>query len=86
MALGLKFGKGIHDSDDCKMRTYEISNRFLNEFKEKYGSINCIDLIKADMHTDEGKKKMKEENTHETICKPIVLDAVNMVDKILSDE
>ncbi|MCG8696501.1 MAG: C-GCAxxG-C-C family protein [Bacteroidales bacterium] len=86
MAIGLKYGKGTNDSDDCKMKTYEMSNRFIAEFKEKYGSIDCIDLVGHDMNTEEGKKKMAEEKTHERVCKPIVLEAVNMVDKILSNE
>ena len=41
-----------------KMR--EKTEVYLKAFEEKWGHINCFDLLGANMRTEEGKKKYKE--------------------------
>ena len=64
MAIGLAMGTdGTEPSEEFDsvrktMRTY--TQEFQKEFEEKWGHINCFDLLGADTRTLEGKAKLAE--------------------------
>ena len=55
MIIGLKGrGKG-------KKQVYPVVDRFLNDFKSRFGSVNCRELIGVDLKTEEGMSYLKNE-------------------------
>ena len=83
MAIGMKHGMGLNDGAEVKERAYELTNKFLDEFKKKHESINCLELIGADMHTPEGKEKIEREKSFETRCARFVIDAAEIAEKLM---
>ena len=45
MVIGLKFGKAQADDDGATEKTRALVRRFIHEFTEKNGSINCTELL-----------------------------------------
>ena len=76
MALGLKFGTD-------KKITYSKTNEFTERFLKRNPSINCLDLLGADVRTDEGKKKMKSEDLRENVCCKLVKDACGILEEMV---
>lgn len=64
MALGLLYGTngGEEPEEFSKKRTElrDLSQSFLKAFEEKWGSVNCMDLLGVDRRTEEGKKRYEE--------------------------
>lgn len=83
MAIGLKHFNTELKPDEAKMHVYSISNRFIQEFKARNASIKCKELLDADLSTEEGRKKMREENLSKKICEKLVCDAAEILEKIL---
>ena len=64
LLLGLKYGT---DAPESKLKLNPICLDFCGEFKEKFGSVNCRDIIKRDITTMEATVKAKEEGVFQ-IC------------------
>ena len=84
MALGLKFSKGINESPESKVRTYEIIREFANRFKARHGNIRCIDLLGCDISTPEGHDAAVEQNLFKLRCVNFVRDAADIIDEMLN--
>ena len=85
MAIGLKYGKGLNDSPQKKVETYQKTVEFMNEFKTIHGSINCKELMQGlDMNNDADMKKINELKLHETFCLHYVKDATAIAEKIIA--
>jgi C_GCAxxG_C_C family probable redox protein len=83
MAIGLKHFNTDLLPDEAKMHVYSLSNRFMQEFKTRNGSVKCKELLGVDLSTDEGRKKMREENLSQKVCKKLVCDSVEILEKLL---
>lgn len=55
MIIGLKY-KGKE-----KKEVYQVVDKFLGDFKSRFGSVNCRDLIGVDLKTKEGMTYLKTE-------------------------
>ena len=64
IALGLVGGtdgeETIKEFQDKRGRLREVSQVFLKEFEDAFGSVNCMDLLGVDRRTDEGKARYNE--------------------------
>ncbi|MEI6060257.1 MAG: C-GCAxxG-C-C family protein [Bacteroidota bacterium] len=86
MALGLKFGKGIDDSDDKKRLTYEKTISLFNEFTALHGSTNCRKLLNdLDMHDEKEYESIQNQNLFYIHCRKYVADAVKITDQIITN-
>jgi C_GCAxxG_C_C family probable redox protein len=83
MVLGLKYWDSTLNPAEAKSNVYTISNKFINEFKAKYNSIKCKELLDADLSTEDGRAKMKDENLSEKVCTKAVCDAVAILEKYI---
>lgn len=83
MVLGLKHWKPEISNDEAKMHVYNMSNRFMKEFKNRNSSVVCKELLGCDLSTDEGRKKMKEENLSEKICEKLLRDSTEILEKMV---
>ena len=78
MALGLKYG-------DSKIKSNEVCEKFLDEFKNANGSYICNDLLGCDISTEEGVKFARENNLFKEICPKMVESAAEIVEIIISE-
>jgi C_GCAxxG_C_C family probable redox protein len=86
MVLGLKFGKGINDSDDKKLQTYEKTVELFDEFTRLNGSVNCrILLNNLDMRDANDYNTIIEQNLFNTSCRKYVADAVKITERIIQN-
>ena len=83
MVLGLKHGRIKLDDKESKEKTYNLVNKFIEEFKSRNKSTVCKDLIDCDLSTVEGRKYAKEHALAKTICPKFVKDAAEILEKIL---
>jgi len=78
MIIGLKGeGKG-------KKLVYPVVDRFLSEFKSRFGSVNCCDLMGVDLKTEEGMTYLKEKGHKK--CRGFVRYSANKVKEILDSD
>lgn len=86
MALGLAGGGGGKDGMAAKVATYARARTLYARFAERHGSISCRQLIGLDLATPEGLGQAREERRFETVCLPLVRDAVRLAREIASDQ
>ena len=85
MVLGLKFGKGIADSDDKKQETYEKTVELFEEFAKLNGSTNCRELLKGlDMRNEKELSEINAQELFHTHCRKYVSDAVKLTEQIIN--
>jgi C_GCAxxG_C_C family probable redox protein len=81
--LGLGLIAGVHQPGADHTPTYEITQRFLKAFKERFGSIQCPDLTSCDLGTPEGRARFKAEHVfarcteYVTVAAELALTAVS---------
>ena len=86
MALGLKFGKGLHDEEEKKKFTYEKTVQLFEEFERIHGSTTCRHLLEnLDMRNEKEHAIIVERNLFNSSCRTYVADAVKIAEKIIND-
>lgn len=83
MALGLKYGKSDVDDIESKLKTDEITDKFLDEFEKENGSYLCRELLDCDISTEEGVKYALENNLFTEFCPKMVETAARIAEKLL---
>jgi len=83
MVIGLKYGRTRAGDMKSKAKTYEISAKFADKFKERHGSIGCKELMGCDITTPEGMKKATDEGLFGTVCVDLVKSAAEILDELL---
>ncbi len=84
MVLGLKFGKGLNDSEDKKQETYSRVVGLFEEFARLNGTSNCRELLhNLDMNDENDYKTILEKNLFHTNCRKYVADAVKITGQII---
>lgn len=83
MVLGVNDWKAEAPSMDEKNKVSERIRAFAAEFKKRHGSIVCEDLIGCDLSTPKGCKAATDKGVFVSICRPVVEDAVRIVEAML---
>jgi C_GCAxxG_C_C family probable redox protein len=86
MVLGLKYGKSDVDDMESKLKSDEVCDTFLDEFKKENGSYICNDLLQCDISTQEGIQYALDNNLFTEFCPKMVESAVLITEKILNDD
>lgn len=84
MVIGLKFGQKNAKDEKAKEITYYFVEEFVDQFRSRYNSIQCRELLGIELSTPEGQKRFKEEKLNETICRRIVTEASEILAGILN--
>ncbi len=84
MVLGLKYGQTSVTDTEARKNTNELTNRFLEIFREKNGSFLCNELLGYDMSTAEGAAKAREKGLFKKICPKMVESAVEVLEQVIS--
>ncbi|MCB2195581.1 MAG: C-GCAxxG-C-C family protein [Bacteroidetes bacterium] len=81
----ISFMRGKYDVNDTEAK--EITNKLIQDFSAKFvarhGTINCKELIKYDLSTEEGRKQAKEANVFNAECSKFVQLAVEILEELL---
>ena len=84
MALGMKYGKALNDTEDKKLNTYTKTREFFMEFEKMHGSINCRRLLNGlDLNDPEDFNKITGQNLFENLCEKYISDAVTIAEKLM---
>jgi C_GCAxxG_C_C family probable redox protein len=87
MAIGSKYGRGLHDDRRATELTYAKTRELMDRFAEKHGSYICRTLLNGcELMTEEGQRQFKEQDLSNRVCNGCVQDVVNILEAMLSDE
>ena len=73
MIIGVK-GKG-------GKQVYPVVDRFVSDFKSRFGGVNCRELLGVDLKTEEGMAYLKEEGKKK--CSEFVRYAADKISEII---
>ena len=85
MALGLKYGQCEIEDLDSRLKTNDVTVKFLELFREENGSYICKELLGCDLATPEGKEYAKEHNLFTDFCPHMVVSAVKIAEQLLEE-
>lgn len=83
MALGLKYGKAIGDTEEKKTETYARARELFSEFKKIHGATSCRELLKGlDLNDADDHKRIVDMNLFEVLCEKYITDTVGITEKL----
>ena len=80
--MGLSLFNGRSLPDESVEEIYTIVRELMGVFAEKFGSINCQELIGCDLGTDEGQEFFRANNLREQ-CGQYVEEATRMAAQLM---
>ena len=83
MALGLKHGQADEQDLESRLKTNEVTDRFLEEFQKENGSYLCNDLLGCDIRTEAGVAEALEKKLFTGFCPKMVESATKIVEEII---
>jgi C_GCAxxG_C_C family probable redox protein len=85
MVIGLVSGHTAADDKEGKERTYQLTNRFLQEFGRRNGAIHCPELLGCRIDTPEGQAQAREQALFSSICPRLVSGASAILAEMLNE-
>jgi C_GCAxxG_C_C family probable redox protein len=82
--MGINLISGRDSSDESNEENCAMIQKLIDNFKNKFGSINCFDLTECDLGTPEGQKTFTDENIIER-CLDYTEEATRMALTILQE-
>lgn len=79
------FGNSEADDLERKELAAEQVRSFIDAFEKEYGSVQCIDLIGADLNTEQGRQKAQVDEVSRRVCDTCVAFASSYIEKIMDD-
>ena len=73
---GLRHGRREGEGREAKERAYGLTARIVDDFRERFGTILCRELIKVDLSKPEGRETYRRENIRDEHCFNNVTTAV----------
>jgi C_GCAxxG_C_C family probable redox protein len=83
MVIGLKYGKTKRGDDAATEKTRAMVRKFIHEFTQRNGSINCTELLGYNLSKPEEYEKARENKLFVTKCPDLVGSTVLILEKIL---
>lgn len=82
----LILGLAKDDADEAEARKAAFSSvqEFFKRFRAVHGTTDCKELLGADMSTEEGKKRIKQENLIRNRCPAFVTSAARILEEMLN--
>ena len=75
---------GIKEKGKGKKQVYPVVDRFVSDFKSRFGGVNCRELIGVDLKTEEGMAYLKEEGKKK--CSEFVRCAADKICEIINSK
>mgnify|MGYP001585036984 FL=1 len=83
MVIGLHHAKLSKGDDDSRERSYALAQEFMDLFRERNRTLQCRDLLGADVSTPEGMKTVRDKDLFRTVCPKFVNDAGEILEQLL---
>lgn len=83
MALGLKYGQCDKEDMDSRLKTNDVTDQFMSEFKKENGSYMCKELLGCDLSTEEGVAMAREKKLFTEFCPKMVESATKIAEGIM---
>ncbi len=83
MVLGLKYGMIDPADQASKEKTYAAVQAFAKEFKARFGSLDCRDLLGVDLSTPGGLAMAHERKLIDQRCPILLQAAAEILDSML---
>jgi C_GCAxxG_C_C family probable redox protein len=80
--LGLGLAQGRRSPKDPVDPIYRDVKRLMVMFTDRFGAVNCRDLIGLDLNSEKDRQRFQTENKH-AFCTDITGEAIRMVLEIL---
>ena len=81
LAISLIHGRDNPEQDVTP--SYDRIQDLLYQFEQKFGAINCYDLIQCDLRTEEGQTKFSDENLSRQ-CQDYVESVAKMISSMIN--
>jgi hypothetical protein len=82
MAIGIKYGRTTNNENP--QPTWSRVDRFITEFRKRWGTLTCRELTRLDIKTKEGFKEYYE-SVHDQACTERVRYAVQKGAELLEN-
>ncbi len=82
MVLGLAQNK-MENESEAKSQVFAAVQKLARRFESRHGTIVCKELLGADMSTEAGKQKIKEEQLVRKLCPQFVRGAAEILEELL---
>jgi len=79
-------GKSVYrdrERDHTKELIYDKVNEFIVKFRERFDSLECMDLTGIDISTEEGMEKAEREGIFRDRCENYVSESCRILEEIL---
>lgn len=86
MVLGLKYGHTAADDTDSKERAYQAVHDFIHQFQDRYGSIECRQILELDISNPEELQQARDDQLFTTRCPDFVTQAAELLDQLIAEE
>lgn len=83
MVLGMTYGQCELGDMESRLKTNDITVRFLEQFRKENGSYICNELLGCDIATPEGKAYARENKLFTEFCPKMVVSAVKIVEQLI---
>jgi C_GCAxxG_C_C family probable redox protein len=83
MVISLKYGKTKEGDEAATEKTRALVRKFILEFTERHGSVNCTELLGYNLSNPEEYEKARDCRMFVTKCPELVGDAAAILEKIL---
>lgn len=83
MVIGLKYGHHIEGDKDTKHREYQLTQDFIDRFKEKRQTIICKELLGYSVADPQEYQTIKDKKLFKAICPQLIEDAVEILEEML---
>lgn len=84
MVLGLEYGQCVPGADS-RVKSNEMTVRFLEQFRQENGSYICRDLLGCDITTQEGKEFAMKNHLFGEFCPKMVASAAKIAEQLLNE-
>ena len=82
MIIGLKYGKYKISDTESKDRTYACVKQYSDNFKLRFGSIKCTDLIKFNLSNHEELIEARKAGVFQSICPELIKCSVEILESL----
>lgn len=84
MALGMLRGRS--SAQESVLACYAPVQTLVQEFKNRFGSLNCRDITGCDLSTDEGRRMFKEQGLGGKLCIRVTRETAGMAQRIVLED
>ncbi len=83
MVIGCRFFQENQWSPELKEIIYKKTREFIEKFKQRNGTIKCLELIGVNINTEEGMRIANEKKLFSVKCERYIKDACELLEEII---